>query len=65
MGTPEQVADKLEEWRDAGIAGVNVFHAVRPHTFTDIAELLFPELPKRGLISTDKVSEPLAVAHRV
>lgn len=44
----------MEQWRDAGIDGVNVFHAVRPHTFTDIAELLFPELRKRGLISTDK-----------
>jgi FMN-dependent oxidoreductase (nitrilotriacetate monooxygenase family) len=54
VGTPEQVADKLEEWRDAGIDGVNVFHAVRPHTFTDIAELLFPELRRRGLISGDK-----------
>jgi long-chain alkane monooxygenase len=54
VGSPEEIADKLEEWRDAGIDGVNVFHAVRPGTFTDIAELLFPELRRRGLISTDK-----------
>jgi len=54
VGSVEEVADKLEEWRAAGIDGVNVFHAVRPHTFTDIAELLFPELRRRGLISTDK-----------
>src|ERR1700712_2533750 len=54
VGTPEGVADKLEEWRDAGIDGVNVFHAVRPGTFKDIAENLFPELRKRGLLSADK-----------
>ena len=54
MGSPEEVADKLEEWRDAGIDGVNVFHAVRPGTFKDIAENLFPELRKRGLLSADK-----------
>jgi hypothetical protein len=48
------VADKLEEWRDAGIDGVNVFHAVRPDTFEDIAELLFPELRRRGLLGADK-----------
>lgn len=54
VGSPEEVADKLEEWRDAGIDGVNVFHAVRPGTFSDIAENLFPELRKRGLLSVDK-----------
>jgi FMN-dependent oxidoreductase (nitrilotriacetate monooxygenase family) len=54
VGSPEEVADKLEEWRDAGIDGVNVFHAVRPDTFKDIAELLFPELRRRGLLGDDK-----------
>jgi FMN-dependent oxidoreductase (nitrilotriacetate monooxygenase family) len=54
VGSPVEVADKLEEWRDAGIDGVNVFHAVRPGTFKDIAEQLFPELRRRGLLSADK-----------
>jgi hypothetical protein len=54
VGSPAEVADKLEEWRDAGIDGVNVFHAVRPDTFADIAELLFPELRRRGLLAEDK-----------
>jgi alkanesulfonate monooxygenase SsuD/methylene tetrahydromethanopterin reductase-like flavin-dependent oxidoreductase (luciferase family) len=54
VGSPEEIADKLEEWRDAGIDGVNVFHAVRPDTFKDIADLLFPELRRRGLLSSDK-----------
>jgi len=40
VGSPTEIADKLEQWRDAGIDGVNVFHAVRPGTFKDIAELL-------------------------
>ncbi len=34
--------------------GVNVVHAVRPGTFKDVADLLFPELHKRGLLSADK-----------
>ncbi|MBJ7340887.1 MAG: LLM class flavin-dependent oxidoreductase, partial [Mycolicibacterium sp.] len=54
VGSPEEVADQLEEWREAGIDGVNVFHAVRPDTFRDIADNLFPELRKRGLLSVDK-----------
>jgi FMN-dependent oxidoreductase (nitrilotriacetate monooxygenase family) len=54
VGTPAEIADRLEEWRDAGIDGVNVFHAVRPGTFKDIAENLFPELRKRGLLSAEK-----------
>jgi FMN-dependent oxidoreductase (nitrilotriacetate monooxygenase family) len=54
VGSPEEIADRLEQWRDAGIDGVNVFHAVRPDTFKDIADLLFPELRKRGLLTTDK-----------
>jgi hypothetical protein len=54
VGSSAEVADKLDEWRDAGIDGVNVFHAVRPDTFKDIAELLFPELRRRGLLSDDK-----------
>ena len=31
-----------------------MFHAVRPGTFSDVAENLFPELRKRGLLSVDK-----------
>jgi FMN-dependent oxidoreductase (nitrilotriacetate monooxygenase family) len=54
VGSPEEIADRLETWRDAGIDGVNIFHAVRPDTFKDIADLLFPELRKRGLLGTDK-----------
>ena len=54
VGSPTEIADKLEEWRDAGIDGVNVFHAVRPGTFEEIADLLFPELRRRGLLTDDK-----------
>jgi hypothetical protein len=54
VGSPTEIADRLEEWRDAGIDGVNVFHATRPGTFEDVAELLFPELRRRGLLASDK-----------
>lgn len=54
VGTPEEIADKLEEWRAAGIGGINVIPTTLPDGFRDVAELLFPELEKRGLFTTDK-----------
>lgn len=54
VGTPEEIADQLEEWREAGVDGVNVYHATVPHSFAEVADRLFPVLRERGLIATDK-----------
>jgi long-chain alkane monooxygenase len=54
VGTADEIADQLEEWREAGVDGINVYHATVPDSFTDVADRLFPTLRERGLIATDK-----------
>ena len=47
--SPAQVADQLEAWSDeTGIDGFNLAFAVMPETFSDVVELIVPELQKRG-----------------
>ncbi|MCP1836160.1 MULTISPECIES: LLM class flavin-dependent oxidoreductase [Bradyrhizobium] len=49
IGTPEQVADKIEQWfEDTDVDGLNVAFAISPGDFEDIADMLVPELVKRG-----------------
>jgi FMN-dependent oxidoreductase (nitrilotriacetate monooxygenase family) len=54
VGTAKEIADQLEEWREAGVDGINVYHATVPGSFAETADRLFPTLRERGLISTDK-----------
>ncbi|WP_244929427.1 LLM class flavin-dependent oxidoreductase [Nocardioides sp. W7] len=49
VGTPEQIADQLEVWRDAGIDGVNVINVTRPGTYVEFIEHVTPVLQERGL----------------
>ncbi|QTG81323.1 LLM class flavin-dependent oxidoreductase [Arthrobacter crystallopoietes] len=52
-GTPEQVADRIEEIVDAtDVDGFNIVQFLSPGTFTDVVELLVPELQKRGRYRT-------------
>ncbi|GKT35576.1 5,10-methylene tetrahydromethanopterin reductase, partial [Aduncisulcus paluster] len=49
VGTPEQVTDKIEQWfEDTDVDGLNVAFAISPGDFEDIADMLVPELVKRG-----------------
>lgn len=48
-GTPEQVADRLEEWQDAGIDGVNLINFTLPGTYREFIDGALPELRRRGL----------------
>jgi FMN-dependent oxidoreductase (nitrilotriacetate monooxygenase family) len=52
-GTPEQIADALERWQDAGIDGINIINSTLPGTYTDIIQGLLPELRRRGLAQTE------------
>ena len=53
IGSPASVADELEAWVDeTGIDGFNLAFAVRPETFADVADLLVPELQRRGRYKT-------------
>ena len=49
-GTPEQVADQLQVWADAGVDGINVMYVTTPGTFADFTDHLAPVLRERGLL---------------
>jgi long-chain alkane monooxygenase len=53
VGTPEQIADKLQEWADAGVGGVNMPYYVTPGTFADFIDGAVPELQRRGLMQSE------------
>ncbi len=48
-GTPEEIADQLSAWQDAGIDGINVLNWRLPDTYVEFNERLLPALQKRGL----------------
>ena len=49
VGSPETVADAARGWiDDTDIDGFNLPFAVSPGDFEDVADLLVPELPRRG-----------------
>jgi FMN-dependent oxidoreductase (nitrilotriacetate monooxygenase family) len=53
-GTPEQIADEMEEWFRAGAAdGFNLLPPYFPGAFDDFADHVVPLLQKRGLFRTD------------
>jgi alkanesulfonate monooxygenase len=53
VGSPATVADQLQAWiEDTDIDGFNLAYAVTPETFSDITDLLVPELQRRGVYKT-------------
>lgn len=49
VGTPDKVADDIEAWiEQTGVDGLNLAFAISPESFEDIADLLVPELVRRG-----------------
>ncbi|KWS70361.1 MULTISPECIES: LLM class flavin-dependent oxidoreductase [Pseudomonas syringae group] len=54
IGTPAQVADELQTWFEHGAAdGFNVLVPHLPGGLEDVAQLLVPELQRRGLFRTE------------
>ncbi|GAA2547667.1 FMN-dependent oxidoreductase (nitrilotriacetate monooxygenase family) [Neomicrococcus aestuarii] len=53
VGTPEQIADKLQAWADAGVDGINVINATRPGSYVDFIEHVIPVLQERGLAKSE------------
>ncbi|MGX6447903.1 NtaA/DmoA family FMN-dependent monooxygenase [Patulibacter sp. S7RM1-6] len=49
VGTPEQLADRLAAWRDAGVDGVNVINHTIPGTYAEFIDHVLPVLRDRGL----------------
>jgi N-acetyl-S-(2-succino)cysteine monooxygenase len=53
-GTPQRIADILEEWFTGGAAdGYNILPAYFPGAFADFVNLVVPELQRRGLFRRD------------
>ena len=53
-GTPQKIADTLEEWFTSGAAdGYNILPAYFPGAFADFVDLVVPELQRRGLFRHD------------
>jgi long-chain alkane monooxygenase len=53
VGTPEQIADGLQEWVDAGVGGINMPYYVTPGSFADFIDGVTPVLQQRGLQQTE------------
>ena len=49
VGTPEQIADELQEWADAGVDGINLMYHTTPGSFVDFVDGVTPVLQERGL----------------
>lgn len=58
-GTPEQVADALADWGEAGIDGFNLVYSTTPGTFVDIIDGVVPVLRERGLLEDGYRPGPL------
>jgi FMN-dependent oxidoreductase (nitrilotriacetate monooxygenase family) len=54
IGTAADVADRMQEWFEAGAAdGFNITPTVLPEGIDDFVELVVPELQRRGLFRTE------------
>lgn len=54
VGSPADVANEMETWvAEADVDGFNLSYALVPESFEDVANLLVPELQRRGLYKSD------------
>jgi FMN-dependent oxidoreductase (nitrilotriacetate monooxygenase family) len=58
-GTPEQIADALQSWSEAGADGFNIVYSVTPGTFADFITGVVPVLQARGLMQREYSPGPL------
>jgi alkanesulfonate monooxygenase SsuD/methylene tetrahydromethanopterin reductase-like flavin-dependent oxidoreductase (luciferase family) len=52
-GTPEQIADELARWRDAGVDGISLVNVGGPEPYEEFVEHVAPVLQDRGLMQRD------------
>jgi FMN-dependent oxidoreductase (nitrilotriacetate monooxygenase family) len=48
VGAPEQIADQLEQWIEAGVDGFNLAYATLPNSFVEFVDAVVPVLQRRG-----------------
>jgi len=53
VGTPEQIADAMQEWHDLGVKGINLGMVRGWDDIYDITQHVVPVLQARGLMQTD------------
>jgi alkanesulfonate monooxygenase SsuD/methylene tetrahydromethanopterin reductase-like flavin-dependent oxidoreductase (luciferase family) len=53
VGTPEQIADELATWQEAGIDGVNLVNAGNPEPYEEFVDQVSPVLQRRGLMQRE------------
>ena len=53
VGTPESIADELEEWAAVGVDGINMISIITPGTYADFIDHVVPVLQQRGLMQRD------------
>ncbi|SES77587.1 FMN-dependent oxidoreductase, nitrilotriacetate monooxygenase family [Salinibacillus kushneri] len=54
IGTPEQIADKMEQWAvDADVDGFNIAQTYSPGTLQEFVDYVVPELQRRGIYRTE------------
>ena len=64
IGSPQTVADALECWMDeSGCDGFNLVPVTQPHGFAEFADLVVPELQRRGRMPTSYTGETLRERH--
>lgn len=59
VGTPEQIVDQIERWREVGVNGINVNHLSGPEETYTFIEHVVPLLKKRGLMQQEYSSGTL------
>ncbi|WOF22122.1 NtaA/DmoA family FMN-dependent monooxygenase [Microbacterium betulae] len=53
VGTPEQIADEIDAWQDAGVDGINLQYLVSPGSFADFVDHVRPVLVERGTMRAE------------
>lgn len=59
VGTPTQIADRMQRLYDDGVDGFNLVYATTPGTFADFIDAVMPILTERNLVQHDYSPGPL------
>lgn len=60
VGTPESIADQIEQWFHTGAAdGFNLMPPILPDSLDNFVDHVIPELQRRGLFRTRYTAETL------
>ncbi|GGN61212.1 hypothetical protein GCM10007971_26030 [Oceanobacillus indicireducens] len=60
IGTPEQIADKIEEWATEGdVDGFNIAQSYSLETFREFVDHVVPELQNRGIYRKEYTGKTL------